>query len=406
MAGGLTGFSPDRPLLLVTDYPADTPGGGAVILRGLLEGPDRECVVWASPTPPDDPNAAGAVTLKRGSSGRRGRRSMLLDSTLYAGSLAREVAELARQRSARAVWMVMHGAVVHVAARLTRPKAVPLSLPVHLTVHDDPAFATALRSRRYLALVPLIEHDFAGSLRRATSVDVIGEAMRERYLRRYGVASVVVHRGLPGSIVESPRYDRQGLGLSVGVLGNTYSYGQLPVLARAVARAAEQLGVPGSVVVLGRSHGETLRAEMAAGRIDVRIEVAGHVSESEGVDRLRRCFALYLNYPFAARDRVLRQTSFPTKLSTYAMAARPLLLHMPEDSSASALARVWGRYATLWPSFDEGEGAAHLVRLWNAPASDMSYHDEAEAVRLAYYDPTRNREILCAALNALVPSSL
>jgi len=30
------------------------------------------------------------------------------------------------------------------------------ALPIHLTVHDDPAYANALRSRRYLPLVPLI----------------------------------------------------------------------------------------------------------------------------------------------------------------------------------------------------------------------------------------------------------
>ena len=120
---------------------------------------------------------------------------MALDSTLKAGALTAEVEALARDRGARAAWVVMHGAGVHLAARLARRRAAN-GLPLHLTVHDDPAFGVALRSRRYLALLPWIERDFAAALRRAESVDVICAAMADRYRRRYGVESSVVHRAL------------------------------------------------------------------------------------------------------------------------------------------------------------------------------------------------------------------
>ena len=69
----LTRYSPGAPVLLVTDYPADTAGGGAVILRSLLEGPARARVVWASPSRPSDPALEGAgnvAFLRRGSAGR------------------------------------------------------------------------------------------------------------------------------------------------------------------------------------------------------------------------------------------------------------------------------------------------------------------------------------------------
>jgi hypothetical protein len=248
--------------------------------------------------------------------------------------------------------------------------------------------------------VPWIERDFRSALKRARSVDVIGEGMRRRYLDRYGVDSVVVHRALAGPVLEAPRYDRSR-GLTVGVLGSTYGYGQLPVLGGVVARAAEALGVTGRIVVLGRNEGERLRDELA-GRAEV--EVAGHVSEPEGVERLRGCFVLYLNYPFGARDRVLRQTSFPTKLSTYVQAARPVLMHVPPDSSVMPLADDPGpRYALSWPSMDELEGAGLLERLWNDPSSVGSRHEAAEAVRKRYFDPERNRRVIASALDALVP---
>lgn len=394
----LTSYTREHPLLLVTDYAPDTQGGGAVILRSLLDGPDRESVVWASPSPMLDPSRAHSsetVFLRKGSAGRGGRRSLGFDSTIHAGPLAREVAALARQRSARAVWLLMHGAVVGIAARLTRW----LNLPVHLTVHDDPAFANALRSRKYFALVPWIERDFGGALRRAASIDVISEGMRERYQLRYGVDSTIIHRGLTGPIHESPHYDRAVHGLTIGMMGSTYEYGQMPVLARAVARAAHELGVRGRVLVLGRSHGERLRDEMGS---QIEVEVAGHVSEAEGIERLRDCFALYLNYPFGRRDAVLRQTSFPTKLSTYIQAARPVLIHAPDDSSVTPLYDYPG-YAARWASMNVDDGATQLKRLWSEPASDASAHCAAEEIRHRFYDRDTNRRALREVLNALVP---
>jgi glycosyltransferase involved in cell wall biosynthesis len=387
---GLHAYTPDRPLLLLTDYPPDAAGGGGVILRDLLGPLERERVVWASPTP-------GGTTLTNGlwlrsGTARSGRRSIGLDSTLKAGTLAREVEQVARDRQARAVWIVMHGAAVGIAARLVRRG----SLPVHLTVHDDPAFANALRSRRYLPLVPWIERDFAASLRGARSVDVISDAMARRYERRYGVRSVVVHRGLSGPIEPSPPYRRPAL--RVGVLGSTYSYEQLPALGRAVASAASQLGVAGEMVVMGRSYGERLREEM---RGQIEVEVTGHVDEADAVPILRGCFALYLNYPFGWRDAVLRQTSFPTKLSTYVQTARPILIHAPADSSVMPLVGADG-YAAHWGSRNEANGAATLVDLWRKAASHESQHCAAEAVRLRYYDRSKNRRTLFKALDALV----
>ena len=394
---GLCHYTPARPLLLLTDFPPDAAGGGAVILRSLLGEAERSKILWASPTPPSGPLPGGAITLAKGSAGR-GPRSLFADSVFHAKALAGEVRDLIHRHSAQAAWIIMHGAAVHVAARLIRDRSVP----VHVTVHDDPTYAFALRSRRYLALMPLIARDFGRVLRGATSVDVIGAGMAERYRRLYGVDAVIVHRGLDHVVEPSPQYDRARLGLRIGVLGSTYEYGQLSILGRGVAQAAKQLSVPGCVVVMGRGHGERLRTEMA-GQIDV--EITGHINESEGIARLRDCFALYLNYPFGRFDAVLRQTSFPTKLSTYVMAARPLLLHVPPDSSVMPLVADEPSYAIPWGSLNIEVGATILQNLWADPSSDASAHEAAERTRQRYYDFSQNRRTLFTALDALVPAS-
>jgi glycosyltransferase involved in cell wall biosynthesis len=194
-------------------------------------------------------------------------------------------------------------------------------------------------------------------------------------------------------------YDRERLGLRVGVLGSTYAYEQLPLLARAVELAAKRLGVRPRLLIMGRSYGDRLKAEVGE---SVDVEVTGHVSEAEAVPLLRDCFALYLNYPFGRRDAVLRQTSFPTKLSTYIQAARPLLLHVPPDSSVMPLVGPDG-FATAWPSLDPAAGADALLAAWDRPENHESRRDAAEAVRREYYDPARNRRALFDALDALVP---
>jgi hypothetical protein len=393
----LEGYSPEQPLLLLTDFAPETPGGGAVILRSLLGAADREKIVWLTPSRPRAENA-GTVWLKRGSAARTPKlgRSLWLDHTLMAGDLAEEVLAIAQARRARALWVVMHGPTVAVAARLARRTR----LPIHLTVHDDPAFATALASRRYLVLVPAIARDLARALRAATSVDVVSQAMADRYLRRYGVRPAVVHRGIEPVIEPSPPYDRQRWGLRVGVLGNTYGYSQLPMLGEAIARAAHKLGVPGRLLVVGDGHGARLGRDLAG---LVEVESTGHVDEQEAIRRLRSCFLLFLNYPFSAIRRVLRQTSFPTKLTTYVQAARPLLIHAPADSSVTPLGAMTG-YATRWETPRPEDGAELLARTWADRQSGESFHVEADLVRTRYFDLEPNRRRLFDALNALVPS--
>ena len=388
----LPSHSVERPLLLWTDFTPDHAGGGAVILRSLVSANDRPKILWASPSVTRAGVSGDVAPLTAGSLGRTGRRSVLLDSTILARGLARETLRLAAARGARALWVVLHGAGVPVAAALVRQR----DLPVHVTVHDDPAFAVAMRSRRYRALTPWIEWCFAKALRGAASVDVVSEAMRDRYKARYGVDAVVVHRGLRGPVTPSPTYDRAAHGLRIGVLGTVYSYGQLPVLARAVARAARVLSVPARLTLVGLGFAERLRADVDG--CGVEVEGMGHLAEADAVEVLRRCFALYQNYPFAPLDAVLRETSFPTKLSTYVFAARPLLIHAPRDTTIAPLASQ-ADYAHPWTTMNESNGEDVLARMWRNPLLGASMHKSAEAVIARYFDLDRNRRVLAGVLS-------
>ena len=388
---GLCHYSPRQPLVLVTDYAPDSSGGGAVILRGLLTPAERERTVWVTLSPFDPEAAGGWCGMERLT---HASGSFWRDASLHAGAITDDLLAVARSRNARALWLVMHGAVVPVAARLVQVDA----LPVHLTVHDDPV-GQVFGSRKYLTLTPWVSRWLTTGLRGAQSVDAICEAMAAHYRHRLGVASLVVHRGTTGPVAPSPAHDRSK-GFSVGVIGSIYQYAMMPVLGRAVARGAKQLGTTGSILVVGRGVGARLQEALAG---VVAVEATGHLDEPEAIARLRECFLLYVNYPFGPRQGVFRRTSFPTKLSTYALTARPLLVHMPADGSVVALTTsAPNGYATHWGSLDEDEGAEIMVRLWNDPSSHRSVHEAAEAVRSRYFDIERNRTTLLSALDALV----
>src|SRR5689334_21238815 len=295
-SGGLSAFTPASPLLLLSDFSPETAGGGAVIIKSLLTPDDRERIVWVTLSPLKHQADRSVVSLAPG-----GRRSLLRDGTIHAPALRASVREVVGSRNPAAAWFVAHGASLRMASGLT-----DTGLSTHVTVHDDPAWGYALMTRRYLPLAPLLARDLGKTLRAASSVDVVSGAMADTYRRRYGVSSTIVHRGLPGPVEPAPVYDRRK-GMSFAVLGSTYGFSELSVLAQALASAQLRLGVPATLTVIGGVDQTAVRKLCPP---NVELEITGHIDEPEGIIRLRESFLAYLSYPFRRRGRMLRTTSF------------------------------------------------------------------------------------------------
>ena len=149
---GLTHYAPERPLVLLTDFPPEGGGGGGVILRSMLRPEDRARLVWMTMTPPSQEDGSTVVL-------HAGKRSSWWEQTWRASALTAQALAEAQRRQARAFWIVLHGAGVPIAARLTNSGA----LPVHVTVHDDP-LGLALGSRRYLPLAAWIGRSLKASV--------------------------------------------------------------------------------------------------------------------------------------------------------------------------------------------------------------------------------------------------
>lgn len=399
----LTRFTADAPLLVLTQYHPYHAGGGSVILRTLIEKEDRHRLRWVTTAAPRavDESYPPVTSLSK-STVARGlpeRLAPLLDSTLFARGMARELLEIAKRTNAKALWTIAHGSEIPISLNFLRLSGAR-TLPLHVTVHDDPAFAVAAMSKKLRPLVGRTERQLATLLRAARSVDVIGRGMQRRYRKRYGIDAEITHRALEGSPERPPALDRRSVGLSVGILGNTYRYEQLPLLAEAVRIAASRVGARGRVIVYGQSFGDRLRAEVS-GKVDV--VVRGHVAEAAAVAQLsREALVLYLNYPFSEAERVLRETSFPTKLSTYVLCGRPVLVHAPANSSTSDLCHEEPTFARAWTDMAPTSGAEALLAFWNFAGIEQSFYAAAERIRSTYFDAERNRATMARLLNNLI----
>ncbi len=378
----LVGYDADRPLLLVTPFAPSAQGGGAVIVRSLIEG-FEERVVWASPAADSEHTHSGQVARLT-----TGPKPWLVPP----GRIARRIDDLAEAHSAGAVWAIAHGELVPGLANFAERS----SRPLHVSVHDDPAWSVAFRGRRDRVLAPWLHVNFRRLLASADSIDVIGGGMRAAVAGSVGRDSIVVHRVVHGPIEANPApppSDR----LVVGLLGSVYHPRQLAQLVEMLARAGRLVGRSAHLSVIGK---EAAWMRRAAGVEDVEVEFHGHMNEPDGLERLRDAFALYVGYPFGLRERVLRQTSFPAKVATYIQAARPLIVHTPRDGTLTPL---FGRrpFSIPWVNTDVRRGAETLADAWNQPEYHESQHEQAEAVRALYFGAD-NRERLYAALDALV----
>jgi glycosyltransferase involved in cell wall biosynthesis len=259
-----------------------------------------------------------------------------------------------------------------------------LGIPkLHVSVHDDPS-GLAAKSHRYRHMTRVIDRCNRSLLHVATSVDVVSEAMRVYYKERYGIESEVIYRYLdPPAIArislqtkppEAPET------ILVGHVGSAYSLREVLAFLRALRLVENSNGVRFKVMAFGRRSAFEKFAEEFPGLI----ECAGEVAEPEVVERLRQCRFVYSMYSFNPRHRIFRETSQPTKISTYLMAATPIFFHCPDGSSTIQLMSQF-QLGVCVSSLDETLIAGAVRRILDFQVDPVEVRRAAE-----FYCGTRN----------------
>lgn len=317
-----------RPrVALFTPFNPDT-GGGAVIFRSLLANLQEADVRWfyLADAKIDLPNSTCLGPRVLGGSYVN---DALASARLY---ILQNHPEINRYEAAIREW---NPDIVWVNAMnegiLLGTKLRQAGVRVHVSVHDDPA-GLAIKSKRYRHLAPFIESRNRALLKMASSVDVVCEPMRQYYQDRYGVNSGVVYR-----YIQNPKPAvtevAAGSTIVIGHVGSVYSKPEVVAFLSALRSIQNSDGVRFKVITFGMSG----IFDEAAAEVQGIVEAAGDVREADAVDRLQQCSFLYSMYSFSPRHRIFRETSQPTKISTYLMAAKPILAHCPPGSSTIAM---------------------------------------------------------------------
>lgn len=316
-----------RPVVFVQPFSLGSAGGGARILRALLNDAPFSwrsiCSAPARQKPWRDelrvPSRPFWGKIEHSRFGSIPVATMRFFARGFRRRLKRRVVAL----NAGAIHAVAHGGLDFAEAQIV---ARELSLPFLLSVHDDLAYTFPHHTRKREAALRRAWRD-------ATARFVISQALGEEYARRYGAREyVVVTDGL--AHLSQPRRVPSSDELRVYFMG-MFHLGyedNLRALLDAIA-LLENEGSARKITVTLRC--EYVRPHVLAGH--KHVQVLPFASEEQVRRDMETVDLLYLPMPFGPEHERFVRYSLSTKMVTYAGSGAPILYHGPADSAAFQL---------------------------------------------------------------------
>jgi len=261
---------------------------------------------------------------------------------------ADQLADIVRKVSPDALWAVATTTQIGVLDRLLDRIEVPL----HLTIHDDPESAAHINSCWPHALARAVDRAWPRLIQRATSIDTVSFQMRDYIRARFGRDSIVLPPTPTAPLTDSPpaALDQH---LRLGISG---SWCNLDDSLLAFGQGLQCAQRQGLFKELTLSWLDGQRALLHRTPRDVRSllppgagQFLPRLSESDAIRALAACHVNYLTFWYP--DEVLRRTSNPSKLRMFLPAARPIIIHGPDDCMPVQFAREHG-IGVVWNNMD------------------------------------------------------
>lgn len=279
-------------------------------------------------------------------------------SMVPARRIAKEAVRFGRKESVDAVWCVLQGQTM---IRLAIPVATGLEVPLLSWVWDPPGWW--MREYGVDSLTAgLVLRRFDEVLRRSSAIGAASWAMAEEYSQRYGVRAVAVVPGLDSGWAVSPASGMNpGNDLVIGVAGQLYASDEWNALLRALGTVGWRVaGRDVRIRLLGRQANLSSAGE-------ARVEFLGWAPQREAIRILSASDILYCPYWFSPRFEAESRLCFPSKVTTYLAAGRPILFHGPAYASPSRFLEEH-EAAMFCRSLEEEEILGAIARLATDPA--------------------------------------
>lgn len=268
-----------------------------------------------------------------------------------ADQLVPKIVEYARENKIDKIWITLSSqALIRIGSLL------PLftRIPVFSLVWDPPAFL-ARHQNWDSSSVGWSLKNFDAAMRGSSAAMVVSDAMVAEYSKRYSIPCTVVRHAFlqtPHDGVEpSSRSDTIGIGFA----GTLYDQSQLDCLLGALNRLNWRIhGRDVRLRMIGNFYRFTKLAQPA------RVELLGWRSTEETRQLLGQCDFTYLPVSFLPHFAEFARLAFPTKLSTFLAARRPVLVHAPDYAAPSSFCRELG-FGTVCSSMVPDDLAKALV---------------------------------------------
>lgn len=357
-------------ILFVQPFSLGSPGGGARILRALLE---RAPLAWQSVcASPQKPRVWPNETYLRSRPfwGRveHSRFAAIPNATapFFAPLFRRRLKQLCVKLHACAIHVVPHAVLDFAQAQAV---ARELALPFFISMHDDLAYTAVGITRRQQR-----EAAMRNAWREASACFVISEALGREYCERYGARDYhVVTDGL--SALTQPRAGADSNELRIYFMGLFHLVYERNLRALLDGLKIFERQHP-LISVRLTCRCEHIRAHVLDGAKAVTI--LPFASEAQVRKDMESADLLYMPIPFGEAYEKFARYSLSTKMVTYAGSGVPILYHGSAASAAYDLLRK-NNAAILLTTLDPEEIAETLSGLTRGKRA----HIAANALALA-----------------------
>jgi glycosyltransferase involved in cell wall biosynthesis len=246
-------------------------------------------------------------------------------STIELKGIEDRVVEFGRHFGADRLWCVLEGQAV---IRLARPVANRLDIPLFAQVFDPPGWELRISSSHRISESMLLRR-FASAVRASTRCAVASEAMADQYLGAYAAKTVALLPSLETRMAVAPsQEDVAGRDIVIAVAGQVYATEEWDALLSALDSTQWKLSGRGvRVRILGRW------SPPFGVNKPLFIEYLGWRKREDAIRLLSEADILYCPYWLDPQYEREARLSFPSKLTTYLAAGRPILFHGPSYAS-------------------------------------------------------------------------
>jgi len=300
--------------------------------------------------------------------------------------IQKQISAFAKQHSVTALWAVMEGQTV---IRIAYPLAKELNIPLFTEIWDPPQWWLKEHGVDDYTQKRILQK-FEDALRYSDGCYAASWAMAEEFSNQYGTRMSVFLPSLEKSLAQKPSLSlNNDTEISIGVAGVLYSSSEWQALLNALDSCSWRINDRKVVVKL-------LTREVKLSSFSAQnIQYFGFRPQAEAIDILSECDVLYCPYWFDSNYQVEARLSFPSKITTYFAAGRPVFFHGPRYSSPYVFLEN-NDAAFLCDSLDTENILAVVTRIISEPqlyskyamaSSDLfNKHFTLESLKISFTD--------------------